>query len=227
MTNRTFEDLERRSTNLNRKKFAKWFLLLLAVAGIIFLVVANFMGNKKLIKQKITVIKQEKIVPIKPKPQKQQPKPTYNTILLKPTIVIPKIEKKVKKVQEISKVQKPKEIIREKLKIVKEPKKLKIEVKSLDNEESLLKSYSGDESFNSALKLSDYYFKNKKYEKAIYYSKKANHYKPSSFKPWLIYAQAKIGQNKKEEAIKAIETFLSYFNSNEAEKLLIKLKSNK
>jgi len=150
----------------------------------------------------------------------------YNTVFLTPTIVIPKIKKpEIKSSRIEKKIDIPK--AKKQLPIIKEKKKFNIIVKSLENEDSLLKKNQANENFETTLNLSKYYYKKSKFEKAILWSKKANHYKSSSFKPWLIYAKAKIKQNKKDEAIKAVETFLSYFNSDVAQKFLQNIKGKK
>ncbi|MFK5882473.1 MAG: CDC27 family protein [Sulfurospirillum sp.] len=246
MTDRAFEDLQKRCKKMGIKKFMKIvlsvFLLFLTVIFLCFVYIKinSIEPKKSVIRQKkvkiikknvsSTTLKQEKS--FKPKnipkikiPQKEK-KDDYNTVILKPTIIIPKI--KTSQMQQVQNL-KPKIVkkIEPEKKVQKERKKIIIQVRSLRDEASLLKENKTSESFQSTLNLSEYYLKKSKYEKAINWSKKANHYKPSSFKPWLIYAKAKIKQGKKSEAAKAVETFLSYFSSPDAQKFLYEIKGKK
>jgi len=252
MKSRAFMDLEKRSRAINRKRYLRIFIVLLIIFILSVLAYMEFMKSKKPIMKKkisvenkidaikkpvvdmnITSIKKPIVdanvtKTIKQKVLKKEVAKTekYNTVFLTPTIVIPQIKKPEIKSSKIEKkIAIPK--AKKQLPIIKEKKKINIIVKSLENEDSLLKKNQANENFETTLNLSKYYFKKSKFEKAILWSKKANHYKSSSFKPWLIYAKAKIKQNKKDEAIKAVETFLSYFNSAVAEKFLQNIKGQK
>ena len=245
-------DLEKRSRAINRKRYLRIFIVLLIIFILSVLAYIEFMKSKKPIMKKQIIVENKIDTTKKPivdmnvtsvkkpivdanrtkitkqKVLKKEVDKTekYNTVFLTPTIVIPKIKKpeiRSSKIEKKIDIPKPKK----QLPVIKENKKINIIVKSLENEDSLLKKNQANENFETTLNLSKYYFKKSKYEKAILWSKKANHYKPSSFKPWLIYAKAKIKQNKKDEAIKAVETFLSYFNSAVAEKFLQNIKGQK
>ncbi len=226
MTDRAFEELQRRCKRLNSRRLMKWFLIFVLLAGVAVSTVFNFYIDKP-IKKEVSI---KKIIkPIKPKTvlpkikkniqksikKKIVKKDRYDTIVLKPTIVIPeiKIQPKVKKIV-------PKQEIKKPVIIPKEQKPtVDIKVISLKDEQSLLKDNQEHESFKSTLSLAKYYYEHSKYGKSIYFAKKANHYKPSSFKPWKYYAKSKIEQNKKSEAIEAIKQYLSYFDSDEAVKM--------
>ncbi len=267
MTNRAFEELERRCKNMDRRRYIKWFLILFSVFIVFLFAYFQFFENrqvatkkdtreykkglaKEIIKSKNIVktkqkseisgqVYQKKIVANKIKPKKivkkikSLPKeekrviskkiPDYNTLLLNPHIVIPKIaEYKESDKKALKSVSQKTDTFKKNTDIKK--KKFNIKVKSFKDEKSLLKDNRVNENFETTMKLSGYYFDKSEYQKAIYWSKKANHYKPSSFKPWFIYAKAKIKQHKRSEAIKAIEIFLSYFDSNNARKFLLKIK---
>lgn len=259
MTNRAFEDLERRCVALNRKIFFKWFISILILFGLVCFAIFKIYFTEKKITPAKNVKRQEKNVSIKQVKRKQViivskksdinstlvkkdineslPKPeTYKTLILKPNIVIPKINQKNKKVNvskkeenltQVSVANKPKITAIDKNQSQRVLARVNISIKTMPSEQSLIESNSKDEDFNSALNLSLFYFKSQKYEKAIFFSKRANHYNPSSAKPWLIYAKAKVKQNKSAEAIKALETYLSYFSSDDAENLLISIKGTK
>ena len=245
MTSRAFIDLEKRSRAINRKRYFRIFIILFfifiacAFAYIEFMKLKqpilkkNILVEKKIpkIKKLIVDINVTKVIKpkvLKPKVNKTDIKKIerYDTVFLKPTITIPKIKKlEIKNNKIKKKITIPK--IKEQLAIAKEENKVKIIVKSFDSEDSLLKKNKANENFKTTLNLSKYYFEKSKFEKAIVWSKKANHYKASSFEPWLIYAKAKIKQNKKDEAIKAVETFLSYYDSDVAQKFLQDMKRQK
>jgi len=252
MTSRAFMELEKRSRAINRKRYLRIFIILLIIFVACALAYMEFIKSKKpaikkhifaekktdtikkpvidvnvtSIKKPIVDVNTAKITKQKVLKKEVNKTEKYDTVFLTPTIVIPKIKKpeiinsKIEKKIAIPKIKKQ-------LPIIKEKKKINIIVKSLENEDSLLKKNQANENFETTLNLSKYYFKKSKFEKAILWSKKANHYKASSFKPWLIYAKAKIKLNKKDEAIKAVETFLSYFNSDVAQKFLQNIKGQK
>ncbi len=246
MTDRAFEDLQKRCKMMSIKSFAKiilyifiFFLILIFIYVVYMKITASTFKKSKVLQKQAKIVKEiaPKVIPAikkspvpkvipKIKTKKISQKDDYDTVFLKPTIVIPEIKVLQNKQMVLPKASVIKEKKIEKT-VVKPKKKFLIQVRSLENKASLLKDDKTSENFDTTLKLSIYYFKKSKFEKAIKWSKKANHYKPSSFEPWLIYAKAKIKQGKKEEAIKAVETFLSYFSSQEAENFLYKIKSRK
>ncbi|NOX16365.1 MAG: hypothetical protein GXP61_10165 [Epsilonproteobacteria bacterium] len=226
MTDRAFEDLERRCRKLNQKLFFKWFFGFMLLVGLIAMGCFAFYYynplKKKIVAKKI-VVKQKKLTKILPKVKKND---NYNTIVLKPTIIVPKreISKKVLK-KVLKKVEKKSTVEKKPQKVISPT--VNIRVTSIKSEQSLLKDDKNNENFDTTLTLARYYYNNDKYEKTIYYAKKANHYKPSSFKPWEYYSKAKMKQNKKSEAIEAIKQYLSYFNSEDAIRMLQKMESKK
>lgn len=251
MTSREFIDLEKRSKAINRKRYLRIFIILLIISAASVFAYIEFVKSKKPVikkyvfekvktdtikksvadinatsnKKSVVDVNTTKIIKQKVSKKEVNKTEKYNTIFLAPTIVIPKIKKPESRNNKIAlpKVKKQLPVIP----VIKEKKKINIIIKSLENEDSLLKKNQANENFETTMNLSKYYFKKSKFEKAIFWSKKANHYKPSSFKPWLIYAKSKIKQNKKDEAIKAVETFLSYFNSEAAQKFLQEIKGQK
>ncbi|MDD3325390.1 MAG: CDC27 family protein, partial [Sulfurospirillaceae bacterium] len=120
----------------------------------------------------------------------------------------------------------PKEVVVEsKVEEPKKPKKpLVMKVDSFSQEETLLRKFDSFGDFESALGLAEFYFDSKEYEKAIVWAKKSSKMNPSSDKPWLIYAQSKYNSGDKDEAIKSLETFMSFSASFEVKKLLEKLR---
>ncbi len=228
MTDRAFEELQRRCKRLKNKRFLKWFLALVLFAIVVMFVIFNFYIDKPVKKElpikKVVKPAKPKRVLLKIKKTTQKPikkkitkKDKYNTIVLNSTIVIPKVtihQPKTKKLVVKKEIKKVAVMQKEQKQVVD------IKVTLLKDEQSLIKDNQEHENFNSTLSLAKYYYKHSKYEKAIYFAKKANRYKPSSFKPWEYYAKSKTKQNKQPEAIEAIKQYLSYFDSDEAMKLL-------
>ncbi len=247
MTGRAFEDLQKRCKKMGIRKFLKStfylfiFLIFLAFSYFVFIKIDQKDSVKNEAKQEKakalekkatdTVLKKKNPTKAKKISKPMVRKDDYNTVVLKPTIVIPKVDILEKKKKADIKPQIVEETTQKKEKnppkVEEKKKKIFIQVRSLEDEESLLRENRANEDFDTTLKLATYYFGESKFEKAITWSKKANHYNPSSFKPWLIYAKAKIKQSKKEEAIKAVETFLSYFTSVDAQKYLLSIKGDK
>jgi len=232
MTNRAFEDLERRSRTITRKRYLKIFIFLLIIVSIIFIVIFELFFNPQDIKPKQKVLSKKIVKEVKeaiklPKQEKKIDKnDSYDTVFLKPTIIVPIIKKKLKNIEPKKKIEKLVHSLKKELKVKPKPI-INIQVKSLKDEQSLIKANKEIENFDSTLKLAKYYYKNEKYQKSLFFAKKANRYKPTSFKPWYYYAKAKVKQNKREDAINAIEEYLRYFSSDEAQKLLQEIKGKK
>jgi len=179
-----------------------------------------------LVKRKIVKQTKKKKQKIPPKQKEIKKTDSYNTVILKPTIIVPTFEPKPKPRKTIKKAEQP---VKSPVKKIKQKveSKINIHVRSLEDEQSLLKANKDAENFDTTLNLAKYYYKYEKYQKVVFFAKKANRYKPTSFEPWYYYAKAKIKQNKKDEAIKAIKIYLSYFDSDNAQKLLQEIKSKK
>lgn len=107
------------------------------------------------------------------------------------------------------------------------PKTFSMSVKSLNSEEALLKSHTSTPTFKTTYELAAFYFEKNDYPKAIKWSKEANKLDPASDKPWIIYAQSKYALMEREDAIKALEVFLQYVHSQEAQALLEKYRGQK
>ena len=94
-------------------------------------------------------------------------------------------------------------------------------------EDKLLASLQKSSSYETALALAQFYVDNGAFADAVLYAKKASMYDKTSAKPWLLYAQAKEALGQKEEAIRSLELFLSYSNSEEVATLLTLYKGQK
>ncbi len=241
MTNARFEDLERRVIAIKRKKYTKVFFLLVVVFIALFFVftktdkvmqTALHVEVKPIVKEIVkkeknnNIIKQDKLEVTK-KIETIKDKNSYNTIELSPNInidiekknvVANKIEKKVFQQDNTKKSVKNKPI---------KSKKVMLYVKEVKNEEALLERFRAAGDFDSSIALSKLYFQEKKYDKSIYWSKKASKLLASDAQAWIIYAKSKNAIGKKDEAIKALELYLEYFSSNDAQRLLSNYRSKK
>jgi len=92
--------------------------------------------------------------------------------------------------------------------------------RSLKEEHLLLQHYKEVPNFDNAYALSEFYFGRKAYTEVIMWAKEASKYNTSSEKPWILYAKAKFYSGDRTEAIRSLELFLSYINSNEIQELL-------
>jgi predicted Zn-dependent protease len=91
---------------------------------------------------------------------------------------------------------------------------------ALKEERRLIEAFNAAQSFESAYRLAEFYFDAKSYLEAIAWAKTASTFDTHSPKPRIIYAKAKFYTGHKQEAISALELFLSYIKSEEVEELL-------
>jgi predicted Zn-dependent protease len=147
---------------------------------------------------------------------------------VKKNIVIRKISpviKEMKKVKvEEKKLIKPKTVKPKTVKV----KTVKVKKITLD-EEKVLKENSLNilmilekkkPTYQTALDLANYYFKNKDYQKASKWAIVATNRKPKKEKAWIIYAKSKIKLNQKGIAKKALKIYLLKYHSRKISILL-------
>lgn len=244
MTSSRFEDLQRRCQRLKRIRIIKIVLFFTAISLMIgcyfylYQPITNVSSstNASMLQAEApsNIPQAEKSMPAKSTQEEKKnsdenlsyenEKQAYDTLLLAPKVKhtqaldVPSEEKIV--------LEPPKQdmkdfTLNEELKAPSETKKvLNMSVKSLGLEESLLKSFRSNNTFKTAYDLAQYYFEAKEYPKAIAWSKEASKLEPTSDKPWIIYAKAKFHLGDKTEAVRALELFLSYASSKEAQELL-------
>ncbi len=235
MTNTRFEDLEKRAKALKVKQYIKVFVVLSTLLAIGYYVISikqlkkvdNPLHVNKTVKMQEPkptpkVQKYEAVIQAKPEPKAVEKKIIvekkeiqYDTIKLSPTINLGNKETLETKSNE-------------EIKIEKEPKrnKISLKVKEVKSEEALLERFKVAGDFESAMGLANLYFEEKKFEKSIYWSRKASKLTSGDEIAWLVYAKSKHALSKTDEAIKALQLYLEYFSSEEIEKLL-KLYRNK
>jgi len=227
MNSNKFEELKKKCFKIFIKKIIKfciYLFLVLFVFGIIFLYIQNKQTKKifAVIKKTNKKILKKNVV-YKVVKHKKNTKKNKVVVILKPdinmTIDTSLIKKQTSQIQKTS--VKPvviKKIIKKSL-IEKKPI-FNMSIKNTNKETILLKNYQILKQYKTAIKLAEYYFGQKQYEKAVYWSKKASKINTTAFKPWIIYAKSKYIMGKKEEAIHSLETFLNFSYSREVADLL-------
>ncbi len=241
MTNSRFEDLERRCKKIKNRKIIKFVIYIIFLST--FVVLLFYLAGNKYLKQdkvpnaKKTVLNNKKKIILNNVKKtildnKNKKKTVKNskkaTLKLEPVIELPKIlpQRKITK-QAKSKsnksVQKPIVVPSKKETIEKKETQkpaFRIIAKDANKETILLKNYSINKDFSSALKLAEYYFWQKNYKKAIYWSKNANKLDSAKDDSWIIYAKSKYALGEKDDAIESLKTFLNIFYSKRANELL-------
>ncbi len=229
MTNSRFEDLEKRAKKLIYKMYLKYALLFTLLGIVVF---GSFVVYKsRTIPQVVAPIQIEKTITqevvVKEQPATQKSEKTivdnaYDTPTLSLSIPSSQIlhVKEVEVAKDTIKEEKRETQVVDKV----EDKSFVLEVKSTKKEEVLLRDFSSNKTFETAMELCEVYFAQASYAKAIFWAKEASRLKPESASPWIVYARAKekLGQN--QEAIKALENYLSFFSSKVAHELLVNLK---
>ncbi len=125
---------------------------------------------------------------------------------------------KKEKVEENSKKNKQNETI----------KKPKIVIEKRDNSNiinELIKKFERTKDPKIAIFLSRIYYKDKHYKKALEWAVIANELDNSNANSWILFAKSSVKLGKKEEAIKALETFLSKHKSYKTKRLLDEIKN--
>jgi predicted Zn-dependent protease len=127
---------------------------------------------------------------------------------------LPPVIKQIKKVKVEEKVIKPK-IVKTKKIVLDEEKILK------ENSLNILMILEKKKpTYQTALDLANYYFKNKDYKKASKWAIVATNREPKKEEAWIIYAKSKIKLNQKGMAKKALKIYLLKYHSQEVSTLL-------
>jgi len=123
---------------------------------------------------------------------------------------------------------KPKHIIKIEKKVIK-PNIIKVKTPLKIDEEKILTNNSlqtlllienKQPTFESAIDLAKYYFKQDKYTNSSKWAVIASNREPSKEEPWLIYAKSKIKLNQKGMAKKALKIYLLKYHSQKVTNLL-------
>lgn len=209
MTNRRFEELERRCSKLKKARI----LRLVFIIGSLFL--AGFSSYYWTNHSHISIVVEpvpasEPIATVTEVQPIVRDQNESNSTLTEKTIV-PKIV--------------PEEILFLAPQLFKKDAKLstaetKEATKLLSQEGQLLKNYNTVQNFENAYALAHFYFERQSYSDVIIWVKETSKHDSRSEKPWILYAKAKFLLGDRAEAIRSLELFLSYINSKEAHELL-------
>ncbi len=230
MRSNRFEELEKKCKRLRYKTFIKYTLFLIFFVSLMLLILFTIQTKKsKHIPAKHQILKQHKI--IKNQTKKSKKLIELNLELNMSKIDITKKSKHIPAKHKIAKKQSKKLKKDSNISVIvkKIPKKSNfiIHFTPVSQEIVLLKNYNSVQNYNNAIKLAIYYFNLKEYEKAIYYAKIASKLKADKSISWIIYAKSKYKLNQRQDAIGALETYLNYFYSKDADMLLQKYKVDK
>jgi len=240
MTNSRFEDLEKRVKIIKVKSYVKILFILSVIIGITYFILyyssqtvaPQSLHVKNEVKKEVKkpAIKIQTYEPIKAKIKVEKKKIEvkkdkkielkYDTIILSPTLNFPdeiQPEKRLEKIvfKEVTKLKPTKKSI------------IFLHVKEVKSEEALLERFRTATDFESAIGLASLYYEDNKFEKSVYWSKKASKLSSGDESAWLIYAKSKKALGKTDDAIKALHLYLEYFSSNEIERLLELYKGTK
>ena len=149
------------------------------------------------------------------------------------------IEPKVVELDSLEKVE-IKEVVVDKKPLFLEPKisldllkkevnkKPIVEIKKVDDPiANMKKEFSLSHSIDTALLISEYYYNKDDFKSSLKWAIEASKINSKAPKPWIMYARAKSKSGDVVIAIKALQTYLSEFYSDEASFLLDELKSIK
>ena len=93
--------------------------------------------------------------------------------------------------------------------------KEKIIIRSYEaNVENLEQAFAQNVDYKSALQIANLHLADKNYEKALQWSFKANELDKTDAGAWIAFAKAKFALGKKDEAKRALQSFLHYYNAD-------------
>ncbi len=137
-----------------------------------------------------------------------------------------KIEEPIKKIEvETPKSQDlPNQVYSRSAKELQDGSSLKLEVDERKNLYKLLTTDKRENSYQSAVDIAEFYFKDKNYQQSVIWSVKASKKDPKESLPWIIYAKSKIALGKPKVAQKALAVYLKHTESKEVRELFESLK---
>jgi len=189
----TFYELEKKC---KRRRFFKFVFLL----SIIFIIVAGiriyFNLTNKTVKEKKIVKKQTTV--LKKKENKENKNTHIKQTLLLPYIDLNITDKKVSKTKKIKKIKKIKK----------------------ENNTSIVLKTQNLPSFDTCISIAKKYLESRDYKNALKWAKNANIQNKKNPLSWIISAKALYHMGKKQEAVKLLKIYNSYYNNKEIKNLL-------
>jgi len=104
--------------------------------------------------------------------------------------------------------------------------KIIIEAKPIQNIDMLIDKFESTNNIIFANMIADEFFEKKDYKKSLEWALKANERNPNSETSWIMFAKSQVKLGNKEDAIRALEGFVSYSkNATAASSLLRRIKN--
>jgi len=107
---------------------------------------------------------------------------------------------------------------------IEEENAFKLKVSERKNLYNLLTDDKKQNSYQSAVRIAEFYFEEKNHQQAVIWAVKASKKDPKESRPWLIYAKSKASLGKTKVATKALSIYLKHTESKEIRDLLNTLK---
>jgi predicted Zn-dependent protease len=95
-----------------------------------------------------------------------------------------------------------------------------ISTKNINSIKNLLEAYKKNHTYSLAVKISEFYYKDKKFTKSLSWSKKANRLNSKDEQSWILYASSEYALGNKKNAKKVLSLYLRNTASPKANKLL-------
>lgn len=105
------------------------------------------------------------------------------------------------------------------------PPKIQIETKSADLTQLLEERFAKNGTIDTALTLSDEYYKKGDYQKALKWAINANSIDAKNEKSWILFAKSSYKLGRKQDAINALENYAKTSGSDAAKSLLRQLRA--
>ena len=118
----------------------------------------------------------------------------------------------------------PDQVYKRTSKEIKEENPFKLEVKERKSLYNLLTQDKEQNSYQSAIRIAQFYFEEKNYDQTVIWSVKASKKNPKQSLPWILYAKSKAALGKTKVAKKALSLYLKHSDSKEVRDLLDTLK---
>jgi len=228
----TFLELEKKCKQRRRAIFFKWFFLISALLGIIGYGVYFYLNQPK---SEQKTIKKKPVKKEVNKTKKSVKKLDYKlSAILDLSVDLneskPKKEKPVKTKTVKVKKQKPETSQKTvaKSKTVKKPEPVD-QNKTVKKESTKQPALSTQAlpSYDTCIKLSEKYYKAKKYKSALKWAKNANVQDNTRPESWIMSAKILYSLGKKDDALKILKIYYNYHKNKEVEKLIGEMNENK
>lgn len=187
-------------------------LFALLALAIIYFIVARYLHSKNELPVAQTTAATQTQEPMTNNTVVQTPQPKQQTVT-----PVPKTPVQTPKTETM-----PKQVTRRTPSHTKKRKEEPFQLKVTQRESlyNMLVAYKDQKTYQTAIKIAQFYMLQKEYEKAVKWAVEASKKDPTQAKSWIIYAKAKIALGKPEVAKRALTIFLKHNYSQSAQDLL-------